>query len=1228
MDLYTPSPLTLSINNEFKGRFSVTNANPPIVYAKVEGPDFLTVTENGEYGGTAPSSEVDSTFRATVSATDNLGTTIRDSFTIVVRPEGFNYALNLPEAEVGSLLDWRPQLIDVHPPVTFRSIRHPVGLTHFPNGRYTGSISVAGDYDIIQTGVDSRNFPVTKRGVLTVREPNALLANIRGEPSIVATVGDSLVLPVATIQGASPFTVELEDASVDWLSVRSSDNFLVGTVPENGDGPINLKVTDSLGAIANTYAWIRVVPRGALLCNVPDIEGGIGALEIPPGIFVRGVAGHKPYTNFLKITGPDTVLVNVNTGEITGSLPATSVSDILLCSVTDSAGTVAQGQGLITVRNTPFAISYGDDVKILGAPEGSFRVERFGGLDPVEYNIIAPPEAPAKASINSTTGLVTFADTPSTYDSATIIRAQDSAGNVSSATLRVARSPAAFSCVAPSGISRLGEFFNQAVTVQNALGSWTAEKVSGDFRILVSSAGAVTAQGLPSGSYDYSVRVRRSFDNTTSTCTGTITVPTAVSAVSCTVANQAGTPESEATVAVAITGGTAPYTITVESSDEDFEPTFSGTTITYEYPANGESYIITITVTDGSEPAQNTTCSFVVTGATAPPALTCTAAGISGTTLAAVSGSASASGGTSPYTYSLSNAPTWLGINSSTGAYSGTLPNTTGSDQFTVNVTDDAGQTTSCTANWSVTERPLILTCLAQAISGVISTSVVGSASATGGAGSYTYSLVNSPSWLSINSSTGAYSGTLPSSRSNGSFNVRVSDANGDTATCTNTWAARNRPIALFCNAQNVSGFTSTTVSGSASAGGGTTPYSYSISGNPSWLSINATTGAYSGTLPSSAGSGSFTVTVTDAAGTSSNCSATWTVVRPVANMTMSCSNVRVNRSTSFTATISIGGGTPPFNITTSTSGGSVSSTTNNRRFTFNGSGRTSSGTYTVSGTDSSTPQMSSSCSGSVTVVNPVSCSDFGTSIYTGQTASGRMRASGGSGSYTFSKASGSSLISVSSGGTVSFTGSSSTGTFSATIRVRDSTDSSNTAFCSAVFRVTGSRPSISVTGPSSVLQGRTASGRVTASGGSGGWTYSTSTSGASVNSSTGVWTYAVSSSATGSVTVNFTATSSTRETLSGSHTFSIDTTTPVSCTGATFNLNTGQTISSSSPISASGGSGSYTFSAGTGSSLISISSSGRVSFSGSSSAGTFTRTVIVRDASNSANSGSCTVTC
>lgn len=104
-------------------------------------------------------------------------------------------------------------------------------------------------------------------------------------------------------------------------------------------------------------------------------------------------------------------------------------------------------------------------------------------------------------------------------------------------------------------------------------------------------------------------------------------------------------------------------------------------------------------------------------------------------------------------------------------------------------------------------------------------------------------------------------------------------DSTFDTSSTTFTLNVTAPPAALRLGGLAAQSWTAGTAitSVTASASGGTAPYTFSASGLPAGVSINGTTGVISGT-PTASGSGAATVTVTDSASHSVGTSLSWTV--------------------------------------------------------------------------------------------------------------------------------------------------------------------------------------------------------------------------------------------------------------------------------------------------------------------------------------------------------------
>ncbi len=392
---------------------------------------------------------------------------------------------------------------------------------------------------------------------------------------------------------------------------------------------------------------------------------------------------------------------------------------------------------------------------------------------------------------------------------------------------------------------------------------------------------------------------------------------------------------------------------------------------------------------------------------------------------------ASASNGTTPYTYLWSNSVTTA---SATGLAAGT---------YTVTVTDNAGLT--AINSETITEPTAVgVSIIAQTNVDCNGTSA-GSVTAvgTGGTGAYTYS------W-----SNGATDSTT-SNLAAGTYTVTVTDNNG----CTSTISSNiTEPTALVVGVSNTSPTSNASSDGSATAtgNGGTTPYTYT------WN--NGATSATANSLSA----GTYTITLTDANGcTNSNST---TLISGASVSIALNNNVSCNGGSDGSATVSVTGGTTPY--TYLWSNGSTSANISS----------VAAGTYTVTVSDAS--GSSSSPTANVTITEPtalVSSAAATTAISCNGLSDGEATASatGGTTPYTYTW----------NNGSISGTATSlSAGTYSITITdANGCTDSSSTTVTEPTALV------VSITAQSNVSSNGGSDGSATAagSGGTGVYTYS-----------------------------------------------------------------------------------------------------------------------------------------
>jgi large repetitive protein len=309
-----------------------------------------------------------------------------------------------------------------------------------------------------------------------------------------------------------------------------------------------------------------------------------------------------------------------------------------------------------------------------------------------------------------------------------------------------------------------------------------------------------------------------------------------------------------------VTGGTSPFTWSVSAGSLPPGVALGASTgLLSGTPTAAGSYSFTVQVTDHSGLTATEPVSLAVIAgpslnfAAPPPGFTHT---VYGDTL-------TESGGTGPFAWSVSAGSLPAGISlSADGNLSGT-PTATGTASFTVKVTDANGQ--SATQATSISVSAGVSTTFSAPPGGQVGVAYTDTLTATGGTAPYTWS-VNAgslPPGITL-TSAGVLAGT-PTTAGSYPFTVNVIDQNNGIATASITLVVA-AVLSLTFTAPPA-GQVGVAYTDTLTATGGTTPYTWSVSAGslPAGLTLAASTGVVAGT-PTTAGTFSFTVKVTDAA--------------------------------------------------------------------------------------------------------------------------------------------------------------------------------------------------------------------------------------------------------------------------------------------------------------------------------------------------------------------------
>lgn len=1059
----TPNGITLGTNPGLNP-FSVTAGQLP--------PGVAMNTSNGSFSGSPTTA---GTYNWTLTVTNALGSA-NQAFSVTITNNPV-----LPHSIPGAIpgqsvhVDLNTLVTGGVHPYTFtyneNSFSSPdPGVTFDPTtGIFSGTATVAGNYTYEVRVTDATGATNYYWGIsFLVGDP----PSFAGQPLMLSDgdTASSYWDQAQVTTGAGNITYSLVGGSLPpgITTFGNGTQYFTGTPTTPGTYTFVIKATNSIGYDVHPYTIFVDGPPSQTATTLPG--GAVGTA------YSQNLVGWADGQSWSVTSGalPNGLSLSPSTGQITGT-PTVGGSFTFTVAVAATAGNYlgqsASQTYTMTVGAPPSFSGVAAPPNAAAGSAYSFNHAATSGDPTITYSLTG---APSWLSISSA-GVLTGTPTSAAVGSASFtVTATNNFGSASRAVTLAVQTPASLSQGAPpAAVVGVPYSFTPTVTGTGSF-TWTITGTLPSGLSFNNSNGQIS--GVPTGagstgSFSISVTGAIGAASTlTTSITSTVVAPVATNATD--TATWPNLNAAAATYSMAVNSGSSPvaswsmssWTLAGSAISTPSWATLSSTGTLSGTPTTDGVYTVALNATNAGG---TTTTVLTLTVTPLAPVLTTT------TTIQASPGVASstqivATGGTPTSWSTGGTVPTGVVVSSS-GVLTTTTATPAGTYTFTVTATNTGGSsTTAVTLN--VQSVPVITSpvSLYWATGAASSYTIVPTAGAT----PFSYAIISSsvPSWLSVGASSGVLGGTTASTPTTYTATVQVSNTPGSanlTANITTlnapVWSTVSLPTPVVGQPYS---YTLPTPSGSG-------PFTYSASGLPAGLSVNATTGVISGT-PTTGGATtvSFTAvntaaltaslsgaTLASALTATTTASTTATVVAPVYSVSTLSQYVQTSAAFSTTPVLSSGSPATSWSVTTGSlpswltlgAGGALTGTAPSTATTAS---------FTVTGTNSA---GTAAIAYTLTVQAPPTAPTLAPpAAVIGVPYSYTIPTPGGTGPFTYTLANGSTLpagLALNSNGTITGTptGTGSTGTFQVVINNGLTTQNGSGAVTTASASITSS---------------------------------------------------------------------------------------------------------------------------------------------------------------------------
>ncbi len=853
----TVTPATLpggSVGATYSQTITATGGVGPYSFSVSAGtlPAGLTLAAGGTLAGTPTTAGVGA---FTVMATDANGCTGAQAYTVVICAAITVNPASLPSGLVGAGYTQTITATGGVAPYSFSLSAGtlPAGLTLAADGTLAGTPTTAGVGAFTVMATDTNGCMGTRAYTLVI------CATITVTPATLPNGFTSIAYSqtLSATGGTSPYGFAVTAGALPGGLTLNGAGLLSGAPAAAGTFTFTVTATDANGCTGSQSYTVIISDCPAITVNPASLPSGLAGTSYSQTITATG--GVAPHTFSISAGALPAGLTLSAAGILSGTPTASGVFNFTVkaTDVNGCMGTLAY----TLVICSPVTVNPASLPSGFAGVTYNQTLSASGGVSPYTFAVTGGA-LPGGLTLSSA-GILSGAPTTSGTFTFTVT-ATDNLGCPGARSYTVVINDCPAITVGPASLPNgaAGAGYSQTVTAAGGTAPYIFSVSAGTLPpgLSFSAAGALTGTATTAGVFTFTVKATDA-----NGCAGTRVYALAVCGTI--TLNPATLPsgfvDAPYSQTLTATGGTAPYTFALTPG-----PLPPGVTLAADGTLAGTPVIsgifnFTVTATDASGCTGTRSYSIVVNNC---PTITVNPASLPGGVAgASYSQTITASGGASPYSFSVSAGTLPPGLTlASGGALTGT-PTTAGVFNFTVKAMD----LNSCmgTRAYTVTICPTITVNPASLPNGLTTVAYSQTITATGGTGPYTFAVTTGalPGGLTLGAS-GALTGT-PTAAGTFNFTVTATDANGCAGTRSYSVVITACPTITVNPATLPNGLVSDSYNQTLTATGGTAPHTYAVTAGslPTGLTLS-TSGALTGT-PTAAGTFNFAVTATDANG-------------------------------------------------------------------------------------------------------------------------------------------------------------------------------------------------------------------------------------------------------------------------------------------------------------------------------------------------------------------------